>query len=312
MKENLSTSVSITSTYAGESAGKYIMAMLLANKTLGQDLITVKPNIKYKQVVKKMATSGLIAASTCDFTDTGTVTLTERIIEPVELQVNMEICKSPFIKDWEAISMGYSNFDVLPANFTDYLIGNITASIGAELETAIWQYGTSLSGFTTLFKSDATVLDVSGTTITSANVQAELTKVVEKIATTNVYGAVEKPRIYVATNVYVAYMISLGGFGASGLGANGYNNQGPTNVQSAPMFFGGLEVVEAPGLKSSEMVVSQPSNLWFGTGILNDTNTVKVLDMAELDGSDNVRFIAKWSAGVQYGIGSEIVYYWIY
>jgi len=38
---------------------------------------------------------------------------------------------------------------------------------------------------------------------------------------------------------------------------------------------------------------------------------VKVLDMADLDGSDNVRFVMRYTAGVQFAIGSDIVTYGI-
>ena len=51
------------------------------------------------------------------------------------------------------------------------------------------------------------------------------------------------------------------------------------------------------------------SNLFFGTGLLSDHNEVKVLDMADLDGSQNVRFIMRYTAGVQYAIVEDIVSY---
>ena len=54
---------------------------------------------------------------------------------------------------------------------------------------------------------------------------------------------------------------------------------------------------------------AQKSNLYFGTGLLSDMNEVKVLDMADLDGSQNVRVIMRFTSGVQYGIGSDIVLY---
>lgn len=307
MKQNLTTTVNVTSTYSGEFAGQYVNAMLLAGKTLGEGNIEIKNNIKYKQVLKKLATSGLIAAGSCDFTSSGTIALTEAILEPKEMQVNIELCKSDFDADWEAVSMGYSAFDVLPKNFTDFLIGNISASIGAELETAIWQYNSVFSGFTTLFKGDATVVDVSGTTITPTNVQNELIKVCSAVADLKIYSASEKPKLYCATNVIYSYLISLGGLGS----LNGYDNKGPAGLPTNPMF-AGFELVEAPGMKSSEIVAAQKSNLVFGTGLLNDTNEVKVLDMANIDGSKNVRFISRFTANVNYIYGSEIVYYWIY
>jgi hypothetical protein len=49
--------------------------------------------------------------------------------------------------------------------------------------------------------------------------------------------------------------------------------------------------------------------LYFGTGLLSDHNEVKVIDMADLDGSQNVRVIMRFTAGVQYGIGGDIVLY---
>jgi hypothetical protein len=57
------------------------------------------------------------------------------------------------------------------------------------------------------------------------------------------------------------------------------------------------------------MMAAQKSNLYFGTGLLNDQNEVKVIDMEDLDGSQNVRIVARFTAAVQYGIGSEIVLY---
>jgi hypothetical protein len=57
------------------------------------------------------------------------------------------------------------------------------------------------------------------------------------------------------------------------------------------------------------MVAAEKSNLFFGTGLLSDQNEVKVIDMADIDGSQNVRVVMRFTAGVQYGIGSEIVLY---
>ena len=312
----MATTTSITSTYTGEFAKQYIQAALLAAPTLGNQTITFKPNIKYKSVVKKLVSSGTILQdATCDFTPLGTITLTERVLEPKQIEVNIQLCKKDFISDWEAIEMGYSAWDVLPKNFSDFLIGNISQTVAGSIESSIWA-GTnttgSFSGFTTLFKADSTVLDVSGTTITAANVQAELAKVVAKLATTNIYSQGVKPVIYAATDVVMNYLISLGGYAASGVGANGYKGEGPTGVQNAPLDYAGIEIIAAPGLPTSQMVGAQAQNLWFGTGLLEDFNNVKVLDMADLDASDNVRFAMRFSAGVQYGIGAEIVFYWIY
>ena len=103
---NLATTTNITTTYAGEFAGEYIAAALLSASTIDDGGLTVKANIAFKEVIKKLSTDALVTAADCDFSPTSTITLTERIIEPVELQVNLQLCKYDFVNDFESQSMG--------------------------------------------------------------------------------------------------------------------------------------------------------------------------------------------------------------
>jgi len=102
---------SITSTYAGEAAADYIASSLLSAKTLDQNLITIKPNVKFKEVIQKLDVSGIVQDASCDFVTSGSVAVSERILEPKELQVNLSLCKQEFVDSWEALSLGYSAFD---------------------------------------------------------------------------------------------------------------------------------------------------------------------------------------------------------
>jgi hypothetical protein len=92
----MATTTSITTTYAGQFAGKYISAALLSASTIENGGIEVKPNIAFKEVIKKLATNDLVKDATCDFDATSTVTLTERIITPEEFQINLQLCKKDF------------------------------------------------------------------------------------------------------------------------------------------------------------------------------------------------------------------------
>jgi len=302
---------SITTTYAGEFAGKYISAALLSADTIEGGGITVKPNVKYKEVMKTLSTNALVKDAACDFADQSTVTLAERVLQPEEFQVNLELCKKDFHNDWEAVQMGYSSFDSLPPSFADFLIGHIAAKVAQKTEENIWQGVTAnageFDGFETLLAADGTVVDVTGTTVTAANVITEMGKVVDAIPTA-VYGK-EDLYIYVASNVARAYIRALGGFGASGLGANGVNNEGTTWFNGGDLAFDGVKLFVCSGLSDNTMVAAQKSNLFFGTGLLADHNEVKLIDMADLDGSQNVRVVMRFTAGVQYGIGSDIVLY---
>jgi hypothetical protein len=302
---------SITTTYAGEFAGKYISAALLSADTIEGGGITVKPNVKYKEVMKTLSTNALVKDAACDFADQSTVTLAERILQPEEFQVNLELCKKDFHNDWEAIQMGYSAFDSLPPSFADFLIGHIAAKVAQKTEETIWTGVTAnageFDGFATLLAADATVIDVVGTTVTAANVIEELGKVVDAIPT-SVYGK-EDLYIYVSQSIARAYVRALGGFGASGLGANGVNNAGTTWFNGGDLAFDGVKLFVCSGMADNDMVAAQKSNLFFGTGLLSDHNEVKLIDMADLDGSQNVRVVMRFTSGVQYGIGADIVYY---
>jgi len=206
--------------------------------------------------------------------------------------------------------MGYSAFDNLPASFADFLISRAQEKVAQKIEQNIWGGADAnegeFDGLVALATADATVVDVVGTTITAANVIDELGKVVDAIPAA-LYGA-EDLNLYVAQNVYRAYVRALGGFASGGQGANGVGGQG-TNQALGNVMFDGVNVFVANGLANNYIMAAEKSNLFFGTGILNDTNEVKVLDMADLDGSQNVRVILRFTATVQYGIGSDIVLY---
>lgn len=303
---------SLTTTYAGEFAGDYIAAALLSGATISNGGITVKPNIKYKEVIKKVASSGIVADATCDFSLTAdALTLTERILQPEEFQVNLQLCKKDYRNDWEAIAMGISAYDNMPPKFSDFLISHVAAKVAEKTEETIWGGSNSnageFDGFVTLFGADSDVVDVTAGSVTAANVIAELGKVVDAIPS-KIYGK-EDLFIYIPQNVAKAYVRALGGFGASGLGANGVNAQGTQWWNNGSLSFDGVNLFVAPGLASNKMVCAQKSNLYFGTGLLSDHSEVRLIDTSETLGDQNVRIIMRFTSGVQYGIGSEVVLY---
>ena len=142
----MATTTSITTTYAGEFAGEYIAAALLSGVTLSQGGVTIKPNIKFKEVIKKMALDSILKDASCDFDPTSTVTLTERILQPEEFQVNLQLCKKDFRQDWDAQSMGFSQYDNLPKRFSDFLIAQVAAKVAQKVEQNIWNGATANAG----------------------------------------------------------------------------------------------------------------------------------------------------------------------
>jgi hypothetical protein len=278
-KINLSTTSSISTTYAGEFAGKYIAAALLSAPTLEKGGITIMPNVKFKQVIKKVATDSIIANATCDFDPTSTVTLTEKILQPESFQVNLTLCKTDFRSDWDAIQMGYSAFDVLPKSFADFLIAHAAEKVAAAMETSIWTgvnaTAGQFAGIMTQLTTDASLpaaQEVTGTSVTAANVVDELGSILDALPS-QLYGK-EDLRLYVSNNIYRAYIRALGGFAADGVGANGYDNKG-TNQVLNDVYFDGVKVFMAQGLAANTALLAQTSNLYFATGLLNDMNEVQ-------------------------------------
>lgn len=314
----MATTTSITTTYAGESAGQYISAALLSGSTIENGGITVKPNVKFKEVIKKVATDDIVKDAGCDFDPTSTITLTERVLQPEFQQVNLQLCKKDFQNDWDAISMGYSAFDSLPPSFSDFLISHVASKVAQRTETSIWEGTTATNGqfdgLTTLLDADAAHTGgskIAGSAAIGAasTVITELGSIVDAI-NSNIYGG-EDLNIYISQNIARAYVRALGGFGAAGLGAAGTNAMGTQWWNNGSLTFDGVTLFVANGLADNTAIAAEKSNLYFGTGLLADHNEVKIIDMADIDGSQNVRVVMRFTAGVQYGIVEDIVSYGI-
>ena len=312
---------SVTSTYAGEAAADYIAAALLSARTLDNQLVTIKPNVKYKEVIQKVDVSGIVQDASCDFVTSGSVAISEQVLEPKELQVNLSLCKQEFVDSWNALQLGFSAFDEIPRNFNDFLVSYVGGKVAEKTEQDIWGGNGSLNGefggFEAIMSASAATLlttavqpartngdgaIISGS-ITSANVVSKLQAVYDTIPGA-VYGK-EDLVIYINSKTARAYQSALSGL--TDPVNNSFNNQ--LNVGEKPLNFQGIEMVLCPGMSDDRIVAAQKSNLFFGTGLLSDHNEVRVLDMANLDGSQNYRVIMRYTAGVQIGIASDIVYY---
>ena len=302
----LSTVNTINTTYAGEFAGKYISAAILSANTIANGGVTVRPNVKFKEVLKTVTSSNIIQDATCDFDDSGVVTLSEKVLTVSEKQVNLQLCKTPFQSDWDAISMGYSTFDVMPSSFSDFFIAKILKDVALNTENFLWN---TTNGFPKLLVDDGAIKETSAT-VDSTTVIAQMKAVVAKLPSA-LYGR-EDLRLFVSQKVAKAYISALGGFGASGLGSNGFANQGTTwYTNGTALTFEGIQIFVANGLNSvdsgNSMVLTTIENLYFGTGLLDDYNLLKTIDLADIDGSKNVRFIMRWTQGLQVGFGADSV-----
>jgi hypothetical protein len=300
MKVDLGTTHNITTSYSGKASSGILSAALLSGKSLDSGKIEIKDNIQFKEVIQVLSSdANLIKPGTCDFDASGTLTTTEIILEPKEIQVNLEVCAKNYRSGWESLQMkGISS--TMPQTLGQFILEHVVEKTAASVETAIWS-GTAANG---------DVVDVAKAAITAVNVTTELGKVVDAIPST-VYGA-EDLSLYLSTSVYQSFVRSLGGFGA----VNGSNatsgvddkmSQWYKNQQE--LYFDGIPVVLCPGMTSGDMFASKKSNLIFGSSLYSELNQASIIDLGPINGSQNSRVILRGSAGVALGIGSEIVYY---
>ena len=298
-----------TSNFSGKAAGFYISAALKQANSL--DYLTSIENIKFKSNIQRMAGASVVADATCDFTAAGTLALTEKVLEPKNLQINLDLCKKELLDSWEALQMRAGAGAPPPASFDDYVISYMGEIIAEATEESIWS-GTAVAGKFNGFLGAVTGLllpgvDASGTVVqssasaayTAANIIANLQTLTADMAA-NVSAILRKDdlHIYMSPKTYALYI--------SAVSTLGYVNAYNMNGDYVPVFEG-YKIAVCNGMADNQVVAAEKSNMFFGTDLLSDATRITLMDMSQLDGSDNMRLVARYSAGVQTGVPSDIV-----
>lgn len=309
----MATVTSFTGNFTGELAIGYIAPAVLGANTIAQNAVTTHENVRYKLNVRNLATTGFLKAATCDFTDTGNVSLSDVVLEPREFQINLELCKKDFQDQWEALEMRGSLLgQEIPTNFQEFLTDRINALTAKDIETKIWQgaanAGDDFLGIEARLAADSSVVDVTGTTLTVANIIGEMAKVVDAIPNA-VYADKEGLAIRVGIKTAKLYQRALGygQLATSTFAGNTYNNQ--LVVGEKPLDFEGIPIIVCNGMSDNKMVACKRENLHFGTNVLTDMNELAIIDRYPIDGSQNFRYVQRFTAGTQITNGAEIVYY---
>ena len=297
----------VASSFAGTAAGFYISAALKQANSL--DYMTLMENVKFKQNIQRIEGASLITAAACDFTSAGTLTMSEKVLEPKNLMINLDICRLQLLSSWESLQMKAGAGAATPPSFNDYVISHIGEIIAAQTETNIWN-GTGAAGTFNGFLGaatgwlqagvDATVVQSTASgAYTAANIIANLNTLVADIlggTAANVLGK-EDAYIYMNNKTFQFYI--------SALSALGYVHT-YTDGEFA-MRFEGIKIAVCNGMVDNEMVYAESSNLYAGTDLISDSTRIDLLDMSKLDASDNMRLVARYSMGTQTGVGADIV-----
>ena len=296
MKVNLATTETVSSNYAGADAEKFISAALLSATSIENGAVDVVQDVPYKWNVPNVNLSGIVADATCDFTAAGTITIADRVLTTIKKEVNLALCKKTYRPMWQSIYKSGR----FTGSFEEYLGALVAANVAAANETFIWQDGTY--GIETLLAADAALpaaQEVPGTTLSAANIVAELGKV--------------KAAAPIALRQSDGYAIRLGtkakDFYISAMAALGYMDR--FHDGQAPLNFEGIPLLEAAGMSDDVMIATKADNLFYGVEDLDLGSQVRFLDQSGITGADNVHIVYEWGHGVQYGNVTNIVTYGI-
>lgn len=298
----MATTVTVTSNYAGKEAGAIIGQAFKEADTIQKGFITTFENINFKLNLRKIELTGGKRAYSCGHVPAGAITLSEKVLEPIKFKDDFEVCKEDFRAQWSEESMGASaHNDNAPKDIMDAILVEKLAQTAEELDFNIWNGNATntdeFDGFLKLFAADADVIDVDlPAATTEANVEAQL-----KLALAAVPISLRRKTLKVGVSPDVAqaysfYLISKGI--SNGLGGDA----------NTTMRFGKYDLVEINGLPASTIVIAEPKNLIFGTGLLADHNDVRLVDQDETLLNGKVIGTMVYNAGVQYYNGEEIVW----
>lgn len=298
----MATTVTVTSNYAGKEAGEIVGQAFKEADTIAKGFVTVFPNVNYKLNLRKIVLTGGKREYTCGHVPTGAITLSEKVLEPKKFKDDWEICKEDFRAQWSEETMGASaHNDNAPKDIMDAILVEKLAQTAEELDDNIWNGDSTnadeFDGFLKLFLADAEVVDVDlASPVTEANIEANL-----KLALAAIPVELRRKSLKIGVSsdifqIYTFFLISKGL--ANGLGGDA--NTG--------MKIGKYTLEEINGLPAETIVIAEPKQLIFGTGLLADHNEVRLVDQDDTLLNGKIIGTMVYNAGVQYYNGAEIVW----
>lgn len=298
--------VDTTTFYGIDAAGFYSQALLTG---ASKEEFRLIPNVKSKIKLGELNIGNVLAGADCSFSSAGEGTLAQKSFEVEPIKINLEYCKRTFETNYlsELLRPGSNSAEVMPTSVEQYLLGEVAKKVSADLEQLVWKGDTGTAsyplslydGLEKQFLADAAVIDVSATasTITSANVIGELSRVYDAIPTQILRA--EDLRLFVSSSIFRAYRQALASASAEAYYMQNYSE----------LHFLDVKIIEAPGLSAKKMVAAQKTNLLLLTDLMSDFEDVKILPQGDVTGVPVVRMIAEFKFGTGYIYGSEVVFY---
>lgn len=287
-----------TSLYTGKDVmGFYSKALLMGDS---KSLFKLYPDVKTQIKIARYDMSNILGEESCDFTDSGSSTLSQKVLAVKNYQVNMQFCKKDFNSSYlsEQIKSGANN-ENFPASLEEYILSEIAKHIQTSTEYILWKgdtvAGDQQDGLIKLFNADANVNDATIVAIDSSNVVAQFKKVYEAIPDT-IFGSADL-KFMVNTKTAKFYMEALAQASAE-----------QYFVGDKSKNFLGIEIVVIKDIPDNVIIASELSNIWIAVDAEGDFTDVNLRDLELTTGDKKFRFMNAFKFGWGYGVSEEITY----
>ena len=263
------------------------------------------PGIKSATKLANVSFGSILQSSTCAFTAPHD-SLNAIDIDVCALSAMAQICQFDLEQSFLSLQMAAgSNGSFEVASFMSYYWETMSMQIGEDVELLRWQGDTAsldsllslCDGYIKKLLADAAVVDVANVAITSGNVIAQLTLILNA-APASIKRKKADLRLYVSSNIATAYELAA----ATG------NTQTYVTTPLALTFLG-IKMVVAEGLPNDTAVLTLKNNLIYAFDSEADAKALRAVNLNDTVAEPYLRTRANLKVGFWYTNPTEIVLY---
>jgi hypothetical protein len=285
-------------TYVDQNRLPLIAKAVLGAKTAS--LFTLQSGVKSPTALNLISTDVVFGdGSTCGWNEAGSTTLSQRILTPAALKVNMAFCDKKLLDKWANYQVQVAaGSKTLP--FEEDFVTSITASVDEKLEQMIWQGDSTKSGVNE-FDGMIKILEASG----AGTVKVAIAKGTASYDAIKSVAAAIPNESYAEDTVIFVGMEIFRKFIAELVAANLYHYN-PNDKEGEYTLPGtALKVIAVNGLNGTNKIVAgRLSNMFYGTDLAGDEEVYKLWYSED---NREFRLVIEFIGGVQVAYPDQIV-----
>lgn len=285
-------------TYCGKEATEIWSQQLAVLPLLEQRAVNIMLNVKGKEKVYTGEVATYFRQYQCLFGNTTEASLAENYIVPEKIDLGFEFCMDEFRNTFlnEGILQSVNRSTTVPV-FSDWFLNKVLEGARIGYEKLFWQGDTAsanvklnaVDGIEKKLAADANVIQITGSTITTQNViaqvEAAVMQAIDAAATAEV--SLDTHKVFMNKNDVKYLEIALGNRLYQDLNSEGlqFKNWGKSGNYFTVY---GFQVMPTEQSRSS-IIVAPEKCLTLGTDVFDAHTTIKIVDMMDTNLDDVVR-----------------------